>query len=91
MTDLILSPPEDRPYRTLKERLLLAHQLTPTQKASKVMAMPPLGDRRPSQMLADMLQYCLDGQETSPFFRAPFIQQLPAELQVLLDGTKEAD
>jgi hypothetical protein len=40
VTDLVNSPPADRPYQALKERLLLAHQLTPLQKAQKVNAMP---------------------------------------------------
>jgi len=91
VTDLILTPPADRPYTILKERLLLAHQLTPVQKAIRVMAMPTLGDRRPSQLLADMLEFCPAGQEDSPFFRGAYIQRLPAELQVLLDGAEDGD
>jgi len=91
VTDLIISPPALRPYTILKERLLLAHQLTPVQKAMRVMAMPAIGDRRPSQLLADMLEYCPAEEERSSFFRAAFIQRLPAELQVLLDGVEEGD
>lgn len=91
VTDLIISPPAARPYTILKERLLLAHQLTPVQKAMKVMSMPALGDRRPSQLLADMLEYCPTEEEGSSFFRAAFIQRLPAELQVLLDGVEDGD
>ena len=91
VTDLIIAPPVVNPYTVLRERLLLAHQLTPVQKAMKVMAMPSLGDRRPSQLLADMLEFCPVGEEASSFFRAAFVQRLPAELQVLIDGVEEAD
>jgi len=91
VTDLIIAPPAVNPYTILKERLLIAHQLTPVQKAMKVMAMPTLGDRRPSQLLADMLEYCPVEEERSAFFRAAFVQRLPAELQVLLDGVEDAD
>ena len=58
VTDLIIAPPADRPYKALKERLLLSHQLSPVQKAAKVLGMPAIGDRRPSQLLADLLEYC---------------------------------
>lgn len=91
VTDLIINPPATRPYTILKDRLLLAHQLTAVQKAMKVMSMPSLGDRRPSQLLADMLEYCPSEEEGSSFFRAAFIQRLPAELQVLLDGVEDGD
>jgi len=91
VTDLILTPPVDRPYTILKDRLLLLHQLTAVQRAMKIMAMPALGDRRPSQLLADMLEFCPAEEERSAFFRAAFVQRLPAELQVLLDGVEDAD
>jgi hypothetical protein len=58
VADLVESPPADEPYEVLKGRLLMAHQLSPTQKAIKLMKMPELGDRRPSQLLADLLQAC---------------------------------
>ena len=91
VTDLITSSPADQPYSVLKERLMLAHQLTPVQQATKVLAMPPLGDRRPSQLLADLLEYCPTGVENMAFFRAAFVQRLPADLQILLDGTDDRE
>ena len=33
--DLVENPPAEDPYTTLKGRLVLAHQLTPVQKATK--------------------------------------------------------
>ena len=54
--DLLMAPPAERPFSTLKEWLLLATQLTPVQMADRLMKMPELGDRRPSQMLAAMLE-----------------------------------
>jgi len=91
VTDLITSPPADRPYTALKERLLLAHQLTPIQKAYRVMSMPNLGDRRPSQLLATMLEFCPTGEEDTAFFRSAFLHRLPADLQVMLDGAETDD
>ena len=91
VTDLVSSPPQLLPYSALKERLLIAHQLTPLQKAQKVNDMPALGDRRPSQMLAALLEFCPEGEENTSFFRAAFVHRLPREIQVLLDGMETAD
>lgn len=91
VADLITVPPAVNPYTTLKERLLLSHNLTPLQKAKKVSEQPALGDRRPSQLLAALLEYCPEGEENTALFRAAFIHRLPTEIQVLLDGLETGD
>jgi hypothetical protein len=59
--------------------------LTPYQKMERLMAMPSMGDRTPSQLLHDMLEFCPNpaaaGQE---FFAFAFLHRLPRELRVLL-------
>jgi hypothetical protein len=52
---------------------------------------PDLGDRWPSQMLADLLQLCPPGKHATAFFRAAFMKRLPAKVQVHLSGTEELD
>jgi hypothetical protein len=71
--------------------LLIAHQLSAVEKAGKLMDAPDLGDRRPSQMLADLLQLCPPGEHATAFFRAAFMKWLPAKVQVHLSGTEERD
>jgi hypothetical protein len=73
-----------QPYVQLKERLMSSHELTPVQRAEKVMQMPDLGGQKPSQLLAAMLEWCPRGEEASPFFVAAFLRRLPNELRVLL-------
>jgi hypothetical protein len=72
------------PYQQLKERLMSAHELTPIQRAERVMQMPDLGGQKPSQLLAAMLEWCPRGEETSSFFIAAFLRRLPNELRILL-------
>jgi hypothetical protein len=69
----------------------MAHQLSPVQKAMKLMEMPDLGDRQPSQLLADLLQMCPPGEQSSAFFHGSFIKRLPSELQVHLAHKETAD
>ena len=87
----VSSPPQLLPYTALKERLLLAHQLTPLQKAKKISEMPSLGERWPSQMLAALQEFCLDGEENTSFFRSAFVHRLRREIQMLLDGAETED
>jgi len=86
-----VSPPMYQPYQALKDRLLLATQLTPIQMAEKLMKESSLGDRRPSQMLASMLEYCPPGEENTAFFRASFLMRLPSDIRGHLDGREDGD
>jgi len=89
--DLMLSPPKFQPYQALKARLLLATQLTPVQMAEKLMKAPDLGDRRPSQLLAALLEYCPQGEENTALFRAAYLMRLPADIRGHLDGMEHSD
>ena len=81
--DLVENPPLFIPYTILKARLLDAHQLTDYQKVDSLLKMEPLGTRRPSELLAAMLEACPRGQETNIFFTHLFLCRLPAELRIM--------
>ncbi len=70
--DIIKNIPAINPYEVLKLRLLEAHMLG------------PLGDRKPSQLLASMLSVCPSGMELQPVFQYLFLQRLPQTLRTLL-------
>ena len=82
--DLIEVPPLFTPYTQLKTRLLEAHQLTDYQKVDQLLKMESLGARRPSELLAAMLEACPRSQETNIFFTHLFLCRLPAELHIML-------
>ena len=52
----ILTAPGDNCYDDLRAALLVAHQLTAFQKAEKLFSSEPLGDRRPSELLSEILE-----------------------------------
>ena len=91
VADLVTQPPVVQPYQRLKERLLLSHQLTAVQMAEKIYDMPELGDRRPSQLLAAMMEFCPEGEVNTAFFRASFLRRLPKEIRVLLADEVRGD
>ena len=56
--DLVETPPAVDPYITLKGRLVLAHQLTPVQKATRCLQVVASPNQRPSEVLAALLEFC---------------------------------
>ena len=84
VADLVETPPAELMYNALKERLLHSHQLTDIQKVDLLVDMPALGDRKPTQLLAAMVEACPRGQENSVFMSALFLQKLPADVRILL-------
>ena len=51
---LVVTPDPTFPYDRLKEALLASHQLTNFQRVELLLAVEPLGARKPSELLADM-------------------------------------
>ena len=91
VSDLVTSPPALQPYTMLKEHLLVSYKLTAVQMAEKVLDLPSLGDRRPSQLLAAMLEYYPEGEADTEFFHASFFRQLPKEIRVLMTNEVNGD
>jgi uncharacterized membrane protein YgcG len=83
-------PPQDA-YVQLRDRLFGAHQLSDYQKIETLFAMPTLGGKKPSEMLADMTRMCPRAEVNSMFFTYCFLQRLPRELRVLLSDVDHAD
>jgi hypothetical protein len=63
---------------------LEAHVLSDQEKMDALFQLGPLGDRKPSQLLASMLSVCPSGMELQPVFQYLFLQRLPQTLRTLL-------
>ena len=74
---LVVSPHPAAPYIKPKEVLLASHQLTDFQRVEMLHAMEPLGSRKPSELLADMLEMCPVDQQSNIFFTVLFLRRLP--------------
>jgi hypothetical protein len=71
----------DYPFDTMKACVL--ETLSIQEKKNILFKFEPLGDRKPSQMLANMLAYCHSGMEQSIMFRHKFPQRLPVTSRTL--------
>jgi hypothetical protein len=91
VADIVESPPAANQYDELKGRLMASHQMTSYQRAERLFAMPSLGARKPSDLMAAMLEICPRGEEKTELFACLFLQRLPRELRVLLARADHKD
>ncbi len=91
VADLVEAPPAATAYNDIKNRIVALHQLTDFQKAEKLFQMPALGSRKPSDLMAAMLETCPRGEEKSSLFACIFLQHLPREIRVLLANVDHKD
>ena len=87
--NVIEIPDATNPYMVLKQRLTKAFTLSDSEKAARIIDMSGLGDRTPSQCLADMLQLVPQDEVADPgfLFREHFLRQLPSEVCTQLAQT----
>jgi hypothetical protein len=56
LLELLKDPHHDRPYIALKEKFLSIHGLTTFKTIEKFLQTEPLGDRKPTEQIAYMLE-----------------------------------
>ena len=88
---LVINPDPVAAYSKLKEALLSSHHLTDFQRVELLHAMETLGSRKPSELLADMLELCPIDQQNNIFFSVLFLQRLPRDIRVLLTHEDHTD
>jgi hypothetical protein len=64
-------------YNQLRASLMASHSLSYYQKMERMMRLPPLGDRKPSVMLAEMLEFCPAAAPSTAVFTFLFLQRWP--------------
>jgi hypothetical protein len=91
VADIVEAPPSGLAYDTIKQCLLASHQMTGFQRAERLFAMPALGARKPSELMAEMLEICPHDEEKTKLFACLFLQRLPREIRVLLARVDHKD
>ena len=90
--DLILRPPADRPYDTLKQQLITRTADSEQRRLQQLFRSEELGDRKPSQLLRRMQQLLGDKAAAADgaFLRELFLQRLPSNVRIVLASTNDA-
>ena len=82
--DLLLNPPQDTPYKTLREELIKRTTATEQKRLKQLLTDEVLGDRKPTQLLRHMRQLLGDKALEDSILRQLFLQRLPASVQLVL-------
>ncbi len=79
LVDEVDEHPDDC-YTLLKERLMGKYSLSKWSRCAAIVDHDPLGDRRPSSLMDDMLAVHPEGEKTNSLFLYIFLRKLPAEM-----------
>ena len=89
--DLILNPPTEIPYDSLKTELVKRTTASEQRKLQQLISGEELEDRKPTQLLRRMQQLLSDrlsaSADAASFFRELFLQRPPANVRMVLAST----
>ena len=83
--DTLFAPPADNKYTDLKQRLLTTFGLSKCEWASKLLHLHPLGDRKPSEVMDEMLSLLSD-HGICFLAEQLFLEQLPEGIRLQLSN-----
>ena len=84
--DLLLNPPAEEPYETLKAQLTKRTSASEQRRLQELLSTEELGDRTPSQMLRRIQQLLGDmaPRVDATLLRELFLQRLPSNVRMVL-------
>ena len=89
--DLLLGPPEDRPYDALKKKLIERTAESEQRRVQQLLTAEELGDRKPTQLLRRMHQLLGEKMQTTDgsIIKELFMQRLPTNVRMVLAAASE--
>ncbi|XP_064485188.1 uncharacterized protein LOC135397514 [Ornithodoros turicata] len=82
--DLILQPPSETPYDTLKTELIRRTAASEQRRLQQLLTSEELGDRKPTHLLRRMRQLLGDTSADDVILRELFLQRLPHHVRLIL-------
>lgn len=88
VSDIILKPPENEKYKSLKEKLIDLHSESEASKIRTLLQGLEIGDQRPSQVLTRMRSLAGD-TVGDPLLKSLWLNRLPSGTQTILAALSE--
>ena len=82
--DIAKAAPETDSYQQLKKRLCKSFQLSQEDRADRILDSTSLGDRKPSQLMRDLIHWRADNTDESFLLRRIFMRCLPQEIRSVI-------
>lgn len=89
ISDFFEKPPTDSKYTAAKNHILAQYEDSREQQVTKVLEDLTLGDRRPSELLREMLKFAANDLSEDAL-RSIFLKRLPADVGAVLVGSSES-
>lgn len=83
VSDLILNPPTEKAYDTLKDRLITQFSQSTSARIKKLLSGLDLGDKKPSNLLYEMKNLAA-GKIDNEMLKTLWLQRLPINVQQIL-------
>ena len=88
VSDLILNPPHENKFRTLKDRLIAEFADSELTQTRKLLSELQLGDLKPSALLRQMRELALD-KVNEDFLKSLWLDRLPSNVRAILSASTE--
>ena len=90
--DLLLKPPEDKPYDVLKQKLIERTAASEQRRLRELLTTEELGDRKPTQLLRRMQLLLGDkaGTTDGSIIKELFLQRMPQNVRMVLASVSES-
>ena len=88
--DLIIGPPAEKPYSTLKAELIKRTSASEQRRVQLLLSEEELGDKKPSQLLRRMRQLLGDRHLEEGIFKELFLQRLTPSVRVVLAASVDS-
>ena len=90
IADFLAAPPAADKFKSLKKRLINTYGLSQLERSNRLMHIGELGDKAPSDLMAEILMLC--GDHGLCFLaQYVFLQALPPAVRLAMDGTDFTD
>ena len=87
--DILLNPPTDDLYKTLKTAIVKRTSDSDQKRLHQLLTAEELGDRKPTQLYRRMQQLLGDSQLQPSIMKQLFLHRLPTNAQLILASTKD--
>lgn len=88
LSDIIMDPPADNKYQTLKERLISCFGDSEDKKLQRLLKEITLGDKKPSQLLREMRELA-NNKLSDELLKSLWLQHLPTNTRSILSVSSD--